>query len=72
MGLASSTVTRAPDEYIFVSDDPVPSMWYPLPGLSVLFSLNACAVDQFYYALVWTREIFLVKQIAHVAIAKCT
>ena len=32
MGLTSSTVTRAPDEYIFVSDDPVPSMWYPLPG----------------------------------------
>ena len=72
MGLISSTVTRAPDEYIFVSDDPVPSMWYPLPGLSV-FSLNACAVEQFYFTtLVWTREIFLVKQIAHVAIAKCT
>ena len=28
----SSTVTRAPEEYIFISDDPVPSMWYPLLG----------------------------------------
>ena len=28
------------------------------------FSLNACAVDQFYFAkLVWTRQIFPVKQI---------
>ena len=37
------------------------------------FSLNACAVDQFYFSkLVWTREIFPVKQIAHVAIPKCT
>ena len=35
------------------------------------FSLNACATDQFYFTtLVWTREIFPVKQIAHVAIAK--
>ena len=35
------------------------------------FSLNARAVDQFYFTtLVWTREIFPVKQIAHVAIAK--
>ena len=33
--------------------------------------LNACAADQFYFTtLVWTREIFPVKQIAHVAIAK--
>ena len=38
MGLTSSTVTRAPDKYIFVSDDPVPSMWYPLLVLSVFFS----------------------------------
>ena len=35
------------------------------------FSLNACAADQFYLTtLVWTREIFPVKQIAYVAIAK--
>ena len=35
------------------------------------FSLNACAADQFYFTtIVWTREIFPVKQIAHVAIAK--
>ena len=32
MGLTSPTVTRSPDVYIFVSDDPVPSMWYPLLG----------------------------------------
>ena len=32
MSLSQSTVTRAPDEYILVSDDPVPSMWYPLLG----------------------------------------
>ena len=32
MSLSPSTVTRAPDEYILVSDDPVPSMWYPLLG----------------------------------------
>ena len=55
MGLTSSTVTRAPDEYIFVSDDPVPSMWYPLSVLSV-FSLNACAVDQFYYTCMDSRD----------------
>ena len=35
MVVTSSTVTRAPDEYIFVSDDPVPSMWYPLLEQSV-------------------------------------
>ena len=36
-----------------------------------VFSLNACAVDQFYViTLVWTRDIFAVKQIIHVAIAK--
>ena len=30
------------------------------------FSLNACAADQFYFnTLVWTCEIFPVKQIAH-------
>ena len=32
MGLTSSTVTRSSEKYIFVSDDPVPSMWYPLLG----------------------------------------
>ena len=32
------------------------------------FSLNACAADQLYFTtLVWSREIFPVKQIAHVA-----
>ena len=37
------------------------------------FSLNACAAHQFCFTtLVWTRDIFSVKQIAHVAIAKCT
>ena len=41
MGLISSTVSRAPDEYIFVSDDPVPSMWYPLPGLRVFLLTHA-------------------------------
>ena len=35
------------------------------------FALHACAVDQFYFTtLLWTREIFPVKQLAHVAIAK--
>ena len=37
----------------------------------VFFSLNACAADQFYItSLVWTRDIFSVKHITHVAIAK--
>ena len=55
--------------YIFVSGDLVPSMWYSL--LRQIVSLDACAADQFYITtLVETREIFPVKQIAHVAIAK--
>ena len=42
----------------------------PITGKKA-FSLNACAADQFYFTtLVWTREIFPVKQIAQVAIAK--
>ena len=42
----------------------------PITGTKA-FSLNACAEDQLYFTtLVWTRQIFPVKQIAHVAIAK--
>ena len=41
------------------------------PYCNKVFSLDACAVDQFHIiTLVWTREIFAVKQIAHIAIAK--
>ena len=70
MGVYGSYI--APDEYIFVSDDPVPSI-FGTHYWDKAFSLNACAVDQVYFTtLVWTREIFSVKQIAHVAIAKCT
>ena len=44
-------------------------MWYSLLRQSV--SLDTCAADQFYITtLVLTREIFPVKQIKHVAIAK--
>ena len=44
-------------------------MWYSLLRKSV--SLDACAADQFYITtLVLTREIFPVKQITLVAIAK--
>ena len=40
-------------------------------GKKVILSLNAWASDQFYIAsLVWTRDIFPVKHITHVAIAK--
>ena len=35
MGLTLPTVTLPPDEYIFVSGNPVASMWYPLMGQSV-------------------------------------
>ena len=35
MGLTLPTVTWPLDEYIFVSDDPIASMWYPLLGQSV-------------------------------------
>ena len=44
-------------------------MWYFLLRQSV--ALDACAADQFYITtLVLSREIFPVKQITHVAIAK--
>ena len=60
MGLTVYAVPCTPDEYIFVSDDPVTSMWYPLRGTKRF--LNACASDQFYFTtLVWTREIFFRK-----------
>ena len=69
MGHVLSTVTWAPDKYIFVSGDLLPSMWYSLLRQSV--SLDACAAYQFYITtLVRTREIFPMKQITHVAIAK--
>ena len=54
---------------MFVSVNPVPSIWYSLLGK--MFSLNACAVDQFYITtLLWIREIFPLKKITLVAIAK--
>ena len=47
--------------------------WYHTcgtPYCNKVFSLYACAADQFNITtLTWTREIFPVKQIAHVAIA---
>ena len=43
----------------------------PITGTKRFLLTDACAADQFYFTtLVWTREIFPVKQIAHVAIAK--
>ena len=54
---------------IFVSDDLLPSLWYSLLRKSVF--LDACAADQFCITtLVLTHEIFPVKQMTHVAIAK--
>ena len=44
---------------------------YGTPYWDKMFSLNACAVDQIYITtLVWIREIFPLKQITLVAIAK--
>ena len=35
------------DKYIFMSDDPVLSLWYYFTGTQ-FFDFNACAGDQFY------------------------
>ena len=70
MGLTLPTVTWPSDEYIFVFRWPGSIHVVPITGKKA-FSRNACAADQFYFTtLVWTREIFPVKQIAQVAIAK--
>ena len=50
MGHILSTVTLAPDKYIFVSGDLLPSMWYSLLRKSV--SLDACAAILHYYTCI--------------------
>ena len=56
MGHKLSTVTWAPDKYIFVSDDPVPSLWYSLLGQSVFSSRMRCRSILLRYTCVDSRD----------------
>ena len=64
-----STVTWAPDKCIFLSDDPVPSLWYSLLKQGVFSWPMRCRSILHYYTCMKSRY-FPVKQITHVTIAK--